>query len=99
VKTKLATMPLTDREKGLFALAREYIAAGRLPHTVPASVGAGSGSRGVCSLCGLTIEPDHIGYEFLSADGSVTFRFHMPCHAIWQLAASRDSGSRDRAAP
>ncbi len=28
-------MPLTDRERALFAQAREYVAAERLPRTVP----------------------------------------------------------------
>jgi hypothetical protein len=53
-------MPLTDRERALFALAREHVAAGRLPRAVPASVGAGSGTRETCSLCGSTIQPDDI---------------------------------------
>lgn len=80
-------MQLTDQEKTLFVLAHEYISKGYLPNTVPVSVGAGSGSRETCSLCGGRIEPDHIEYEFLGADGGVRFRFHMQCHAIWQLAA------------
>jgi hypothetical protein len=76
-------MPLTDREKVLFALARQYISQGRLPDTVPPAVAAGSGSREACRLCGSTIEPEDIEYEF-DVDGAV--RFHMRCHAIWALA-------------
>ena len=79
-------MPLTDLEQALFALARERVAAGRLPRTVPESVWGGSGTGATCSLCEHTIEPEHVAYEFTGDDG-VTFHFHMPCHAVWQLAA------------
>ena len=78
-------MPLTGNEKTLFERARKYIASGRLPRTVPASLGAGSGTGASCSLCGETIGSGQIEYEFAGAEG-VTFRFHMRCHAIWQLA-------------
>lgn len=81
-------MPLSDREKALFTLAREHITSGRLPRTVPKSVGAGSGSRETCSLCGGTIEPEDVEYEFIGGSNQVQFRFHMRCHAIWQLAAT-----------
>ena len=79
-------MPLTGKEKALFALARDRITQGRLPHTVPGSVWAGAGSRDKCSLCEQTIEPDQVEYE-LSGNGGAMIRFHMRCHAIWQLAA------------
>ncbi len=79
-------MPLTDREKGFFALARKHIGDGRLPRSVPASVWAGPGTGATCSLCELSIEAEHVEYE-LSGNGGAIFRFHMRCHAIWQLAA------------
>ena len=79
-------MPITENEKALFALARKHIGNGRLPRAVPSSVWAGSGSRDTCSLCELTIQPEQVEYE-LKGFGDVTFRFHMRCHAIWQLAA------------
>jgi len=82
-------MPLTDREKELFARACDYIAIERLPRTVPGSVFAGDGKCATCSLCEETIAPEQIEYEF-TADGGVTYRFHIRCHAIWQLAASDD---------
>jgi hypothetical protein len=79
-------MPLTDRERELFALARARIADESLPHTVPESVWAGPGSREVCSLCGLPIDPEQVEYDLSGYNGGL--RFHMRCHAIWQLAAS-----------
>lgn len=78
-------MPLTGRERDLFVQAREYIASGRLPSAVPKSLGAGPGTGATCSLCGQPIEPNQVEYE-LKADRA-GFRFHMRCHAIWQLAA------------
>ena len=77
-------MPLTGRERDLFVKAREFIASGRLPSTVPKSVGAGPGTGAACDLCGQSIEPNQVEYEL---KGNGTFRFHMQCHAIWQLAA------------
>jgi hypothetical protein len=38
-------------------------------------------------LCGLTVEPTQVEYE-LTGDRGAMVRFHMRCHAIWQLAAS-----------
>ena len=79
-------MPLTRRQEGLFALARKHVSNGRLPRTVPAFVWAGPGTGATCSLCEHTIEPYQVEYE-LKEYGGATFRFHMRCHAIWQLAA------------
>lgn len=79
-------MPLTGRERDLFVQAREHIASGRLPSTVPKSLGAGRGTGATCSLCGQQIEPNQVEYE-LKGNGGETFTFHMQCHAIWQLAA------------
>ena len=87
-------MPLTDREKALLALARECITEGSLPNTSPASLAAGSGSREKCSLCGGIIEPEDIEYEFIGGSDQVQFRFHLRCHAIWQLAAVTEASAR-----
>ena len=80
-------MPLTEHEKALYALAREYIASGSLPRTVPESFWAGYGTGATCSLCGRTIEPGQVGYEF-AAGNRATYHLHIRCHAIWQLAAT-----------
>ena len=85
-------MTLTQHEEALRALAREYIANGRLPRTVPGLFWAGSGTGATCDLCGLPIEPEQVEYEFTAENGT-TFDFHMRCHAIWQLAASDGNGN------
>ena len=80
-------MPLSDQEKALFTRAREYIAIGRLPSGVPKSLGAGPGTGETCSLCGVIIETEQVEYE-ITEWGGMTFRFHLRCHAIWQLAVA-----------
>ncbi len=78
-------MPLTDQEKALLARAREWVASGRLPSTVPGTLLAGSGTGTSCSLCDAPIQPGQVEYEL--SDGA-TLHFHLRCHAIWQFAAS-----------
>jgi hypothetical protein len=80
-------MPLSDPEKALFTRAREYIAIGRLPSGVPKSLNAGRGTGEPCSLCGRVIEPEQVEYE-VTEWGGMMFRFHLRCHAIWQLAVA-----------
>jgi hypothetical protein len=80
-------MPLTDRKRALCTVARERIAQGNLPGTVPKSLGAGWGTGATCGLCDCTIERGQVGYEF-TGPSRVTFHFDMQCHAIWQLAAA-----------
>ena len=81
------SVPLTGREKALFARAREYVATGLLPRFVPTKIGAGHGTGAKCSLCNNPIEPAEIEYE-VNQRGGLKFRFHIRCHAIWQLAAT-----------
>ena len=85
-------MPLTDFDTVLFARAREYLRAGRLPSTVPESIWAGPGTGVKCNLCEEIIGPDQIEYEFEVAEWAV--RLHIRCHALWQLAADERSSGR-----
>jgi len=80
------TVPRTVREKALYARAQKYVATGILPRTVMGSVWTGPGTGATCSLCSNTIEPTEIE---LSRYGGTKFRFHVRCHAIWQLAATK----------
>jgi len=49
-------MPLTDRKTALYTVARERIAQGNLPGTVPKSLGAGWDTGATCGSCDCTIE-------------------------------------------
>jgi hypothetical protein len=78
-------MPLTQDERALHRLAQERIQLGGLPRLSPKFVWAGTGENKPCDLCGKTIESKEVEYEVLNATEQ-TFRFHLRCHAIWQLA-------------
>jgi hypothetical protein len=78
-------MPLRQDERALYSLAQKRIMTGALPYLTPKRVWAGSGAGEPCSLCGKDIELKEVEYEIEEANGR-TLRFHLRCHAIWQLA-------------
>jgi hypothetical protein len=80
-------MNFEDAEKGLRNRARELIAGGQLPARQPAKVYGGYGIDGLCSLCERRIARDELEYEVESRyEGEArTYRFHLTCHAAWQL--------------
>jgi hypothetical protein len=55
-------------------------------------VWGGRGSGRPCALCERVIGPAEIEYELeVPVDGAVqTLRFHLDCHALWQLEYTRD---------
>jgi hypothetical protein len=80
-------MPLTQDEKALHTLARERIETGELPRDVGKSIWAGDGKGDTCVLCNRPVVAKQIEFE-VEDPGGRSFRFHMRCHAIWQLALS-----------
>jgi hypothetical protein len=74
---------LPDRE--LRRRAREEIQKGRLPDSAPASIWGGRGSGLPCAVCGDPILPNQVEYEISESSGVDSLRFHLPCHAVWQL--------------
>jgi hypothetical protein len=85
-------MPLTDRELELKKLAVERIQCGLLPAEVPKQIWAGNGRGEPCSLCDQSIAGSEMEYELAAAalDGTnLTVRFHIRCHALWQLELAR----------
>lgn len=80
-------MPLTLDERALHTLAKERISTGALPRAVGESIWAGPGTGRVCVLCNKPIGSEQIEYEIQQLGGP-SFRFHIRCHAIWQLALS-----------
>jgi hypothetical protein len=82
-------MPLTEKEAQLRQLARELIRQGRLPSQISPQIWGGYGSGRDCSLCGLAIPPREVEYETESANDGNSYRFHLLCHATWQLECAR----------
>jgi hypothetical protein len=83
-------MPFTQHELELRKLAEDRIAKKLLPGSIPEHLWAGQGSGQPCSLCGEPISLQEIEYEIdnqAAGDGR-TYRFHLSCHAMWQLALS-----------
>jgi hypothetical protein len=80
------------RELFLHRTARECLASGRLPRVHSQSIWGGYGRGDVCSLCGEPIRSSEVEFEVPEpGDGAGTgFRFHITCHAIWQLECVQD---------
>jgi hypothetical protein len=69
-------------------LAKSKLRSGDLPSSDPARVWAGPGVGAPCALCDRPIDHAQLEYEtqfFLGPRGLVPYRFHMICHAVWQL--------------
>ncbi len=83
-------MPFTQHELELRKLAVDRIASRLLPSAIPEHLWAGQGTGLPCSLCDQPIRSDEIEYEFESpvSGAEKTYRFHLRCHAMWQLALS-----------
>jgi hypothetical protein len=77
-------VPVTHlSESELVNIARERIARGRLPRTLPERVwGCHKGTWEICDLCDRAIAPDQTMLEI--DDQSPALQFHVTCHAIWE---------------
>ncbi len=84
-------MSLTQKELELRALAGDRIDKKILPAEIPPNVWAGRGHGEPCSLCGQPVDPGEIEYELRLADER-WFRFHLRCHAMWQMELTRRLG-------
>jgi hypothetical protein len=89
-------MPFGPRlpEADLRAMAREHIAAGRLPVSFPRDVYAGYGSGVPCELCGRQIHRSDIEYEVSDSRTGARFTLHLVCHACWQLECVGEATGR-----
>jgi hypothetical protein len=75
-------------ENGLRGKARELITNGRLPCQQPMRIWGGHGTgEQVCSVCDRVISSDEVEYEVEHESGGTTHlsRFHVLCHAAWQV--------------
>jgi hypothetical protein len=93
---------LTRLESELRARARELIRCGQLPDRAPAGLWAGPGGGLPCTLCGTEVSATEIEYEAEMRTGITAqiLRFHLVCHAAWQLECVRvAAGERASTAP
>jgi len=85
-------MPLTQHELELKKMAVERIRRRLLPAEAPKTIWAGPGTGKVCSLCDRAVDSTETEYELDAHkdDGTEsTIRFHLRCHALWQLEVAR----------
>jgi hypothetical protein len=93
------------RELYLQRTAREGLASGRLPRMHSQSIWGGYGRGDICSLCGEPIRSTEVEFEvpepedggrhadhWHAAPGTA-LKFHITCHAIWQLECSDDDAA------
>jgi hypothetical protein len=87
------------RELYLQRTARERLASGRLPRMHSQCIWGGYGSGDVCALCGEPIRSTEVEFEVpepedgavgrhadhLHATPGTALKFHITCHAAWQL--------------
>lgn len=85
-------MPLTQHELELKKTALERIRQKLLPAEVPKSIWAGQGTGKACSLCDRPVAHNEMEYELnflMGEEPSSIIRFHLRCHALWQLEVAR----------
>jgi hypothetical protein len=84
--------------------ARECLASGRLPRMHSQCIWGGYGRGDVCSLCGEPIRSTEVEFEVpesgehhgqrhpapASAATAAALKFHITCHAVWQLECADD---------
>lgn len=80
-------MPYGSRlsEEDLRSIARQLISDGRLPVIFSENLFGGYGSGLPCCLCEQPIERKHVEYEVTDPRNGRAFRFHLVCHAAWEL--------------
>jgi hypothetical protein len=76
-------------EESLRQLAREAIAAGRIPAERPTGTWGGNGTDVLCDICGLPIPDDEIGFEVEFSQEAARARncchLHSRCLAAWEF--------------
>lgn len=90
-------MPLTPHELKLKTTASDRIRGKLLPAAAPKSIWAGQGTGEPCALCDQPVARTETEYEFTVPAGEGTgsiIRFHLRCHALWQLEVARLAESR-----
>jgi hypothetical protein len=84
------------REIYLQRTARECLENGRLPRMQSQCIWGGYGRGDICSLCGEPIRSTEVEFEVPEpedAPGATGLKFHITCHAVWQLACADEGAS------
>ena len=85
-------MPLTQHELELKKTALERIRRRLLPAEAAKTIWAGPGTGKVCSLCDRAVDSTETVYALDAHKDDRTertIRFHLRCHALWQLEVAR----------
>lgn len=92
-RRKTGDAGMSRGEDELGRLAKRRIEAGELPCYRVTRIWGSHGSGARCSLCDLPIRADEIEYEISLESGadehSLSLRFHLACHAVWQAECIR----------
>lgn len=73
----------------------QLIGNGKLPHWMPARIGAGHDDRNVCVACDRRIARDDIEYDVDDERTGRQLTFHLDCCAVWQRECARATRERD----
>jgi hypothetical protein len=75
--------------------ARECLRNGQLPRMQSQCIWGGYGRGNVCSLCGEPIRTTEVEFEVPEGEEGTPrgLRFHITCHAAWQLECSDEATS------
>ena len=88
--------------------ARERLASGRLPRRHSQCIWGGYGRGDVCSLCGEPIRSTEVEFEVPEPEDAgqhdshshaapaAALKFHITCHAVWQLECVGDDAAPGR---
>lgn len=90
-------------EESLRRLAREAIAAERIPAGRPKGTWGGNGTDAFCDICGLLIRDDEIGFEVEFSQEAAGARpcrhLHSACFAAWEFERhTLEAGDRPKGA-
>ena len=82
-------------------MARDAIAAGRLPGLTPNRMWGGNGTGARCAVCGHAVTPDEVGFdlEFAGGNGNghgsrAEHVVHVACFAAWELECTASAPLR-----
>lgn len=72
--------------------ARALLASGQAPASELSGIWGGPGRNEPCSICGLAIRPDEIGFDLLfrAPPSEIELHMHTRCRSAWEHALQTD---------